>query len=193
MEPAMGRPRQFDLDEALDRALHVFWTKGYEGTSVADLTEAIGINRPSLYAAFGDKASLFQKVVDRYSAGAGSYLEEAVALPSSRAVTEAVLRGAAERLTDRSHPRGCLLVSSALACGDDADPIRKALALQRKHGELALRKRFERADDLPKNVTAANLARYLFVLIQGMSVQAAGGANRKELLSVVELAMRMWR
>jgi len=189
----MGRPREFDIEQAVDRALHVFWEKGYEGASLADLTDAMGINRPSLYAAFGDKESLFHKVVDRYSEGAGADLEEAISLPNSRAVAEKFLRRAAERLTDCKRPRGCLLVNGARACGDDADPIRKSLALQRKRGELALRKRFERADDLPKNVTAANLARYLFVVIQGMSVQAAGGAKRNELLGVVALAMRLWK
>src|SRR5215470_10428762 len=114
-----GRPRSFDLDEALDSALHLFWQKGYEGASLSDLTGAMGINRPSLYAAFGNKESLFRKVLDRYANGPADYVRHALDQPTARAVAEALLYGAADRLANSAHPRGCLMVGSALACGDE--------------------------------------------------------------------------
>src|SRR5439155_18551737 len=91
-----GQPRSFDLDKALDAALQVFWRKGYEGASLSDLTQAMGINRPSLYAAFGDKETLFRKALDRYAEGPAAYVGEALKRPTARTVTEKLLRGAAE-------------------------------------------------------------------------------------------------
>src|SRR5437016_6245784 len=122
-----GRPRAFDCDQALDRALQLFWEKGYEGTSLSDLTRALGINRPSLYAAFGNKEALFQKVLDRYVGGPASFVREALNEPTARAVAERLLRDAAEAQTDPCHPRGCLLVHGALTCGAEADPVRREL------------------------------------------------------------------
>src|SRR6266852_3492764 len=125
MEMAMprGRPRAFDIDKALDRALGVFWRKGYEGTTLSDLTEAMGINRPSLYAAFGSKEGLFRKALDRYAEGPAAYVREALNEPTARAVAERLLGGAADLLTDPRHPRGCLAVQGALACGEAADSV----------------------------------------------------------------------
>jgi len=191
----MGRPLEFDLDEALDGALEVFWSKGYEGASIADLTAAMGINRPSLYAAFGDKAALFQKAIARYTEGPAAYVKAALDEPSARAVVERILFGAANLLADPRRPRGCLLVQGALAGGQEAEGVRRTLASQRKRGEAALRNRFERArmaNDMPANLVPADLARYLLAVIQGMSVQAVGGAGREELRKVAELALRIW-
>src|SRR5215470_5642962 len=123
-----GRPRTFDMDKALDRALDVFWRKGYEGTSLSDLTKAMGINRPSLYAAFGNKANLFRKALDRYDDGPATYVHEALDEPTAHAVVERLLRGAVDLLTDPCTPPGCLMVQGALACGEAADPIRQELA-----------------------------------------------------------------
>ena len=141
----MGRPREFDLDLALDRALDVFWSKGYEGASLDDLTAAMGINRPSLYASFGDKESLFRKALVRYAEGPGAYVGAALNAPSGREVAERFLRGAVDLLTDPRHPRGCLLVQGALACGENAESVRRELISLRKKGETALRNRFVRA------------------------------------------------
>src|SRR5438876_1611267 len=124
----VGRPRAFDVDEALDQALKVFWRKGYEGTSLPDLTRAMGINRPSLYAAFGNKEALFRKALDRYAQGPAAYVREALSKPTARAVVQHLLLGAVEMATDPRHPRGCLAVQGALACGDEAECVRKHLS-----------------------------------------------------------------
>ena len=119
---AMGRPRAFDMDQALDQALHVFWEKGYVGTSINDLTEAMGINRPSLYAAFGNKEKLFKKALDRYEDLRDQILEEAFAAPTAREAVTRLLEGTAERLSDKCNPRGCLMVQGALSGGRNAKP-----------------------------------------------------------------------
>jgi AcrR family transcriptional regulator len=190
-----GRPRSFDLDQTLDAAMQVFWRKGYEGASLSDLTRTMGINRPSLYAAFGDKETLFRKALDRYTAGPAAFVAEALKQPTARIVTEQLLRGAADLLTDPHHPTGCLMVQSALVCGEAADCIRQELASRRLAGEAAVRRRFQRAKaegDLPSDSNPADLARYVVTISQGMAVQAAGGASRVELQRVVETAMRAW-
>src|SRR5262245_66164321 len=120
---ASGRTRQFDPEEALDQALEVFWTRGYEGATLPELTRAMGINRPSLYAAFGNKEQLFRKALDRYQTGPQSFLAEALKQPTARAVVEAIFSGFVRMQRDRDRPRGCLLVSGALACGEEVEPV----------------------------------------------------------------------
>src|SRR5262252_1533238 len=102
-----GRPRAFDIDDALDRALEVFWRKGYEGASLPDLTKAMGINRPSLYAAFGNKEALFRRAIERYVEGPGCHVREAIDEPTARKVVERLLRGSIDLITDVRKPRGC--------------------------------------------------------------------------------------
>jgi AcrR family transcriptional regulator len=183
------------MDQALERALQVFWRKGYEGTSLSDLTGAMGINRPSLYAAFGDKEALFRKALDRYAEASASYVREALNQPTARGVVESMLRGAANLLSNPKNPPGCLNVQGALACGGEADPIRRELASRRAAGEAALRQRLKRAraeGDLPPNANPTDLARYVATVLHGMSVQAAGGATRAELQRVVQTALQAW-
>ena len=192
---AMGRPRAFDMDDVLDRAMQVFWRKGYEGASVSDLTKAMGINPPSLYAAFGSKEGLFRKTLDRYESGPASYVKGALEAPTARAVAERLLRGAADLLTDPRKPVGCLMVQGALACGDAADSVRQELIRRRAAGLATLRRRFARAKaagDLPADSNPADLARYVATVIHGMAVEAAGGASRKQLRNVAEMALRTW-
>lgn len=188
-----GRPRAFDADAALEQAMRVFWEKGYEGTSLTDLTTAMGINRPSLYAAFGNKEELFRKVVDRYGRGRGSYLCAALAEPTARGVAERVLFGMADFLADPNHPPGCLVVLGSLVCGADAEAVKHELAEQRKTATDALRKRFVRAKkegDIPADSDPTALAQYVSAVTQGMSVQASGGATRRELRAIAEVAIQ---
>lgn len=190
-----GRPRAFDADAALERALQVFWRQGYEGTSLSDLTEATGLNRPSLYAAFGNKEALFRKALDRYAERGGRFLRDAVKEPTARAVVERLLQAAADRVTRPGNPQGCLTVRGALACAPQAEAIRQELAARRAEDEQLLRHRLERAQaegELPPEADPADLARYVATVYQGMSVQAAGGASRQALRRVAELALRAW-
>jgi AcrR family transcriptional regulator len=192
---ATGRPREFDIDQALDRALKVFWRKGYEGATLPDLTRAMGINRPSLYAAFGNKEELFRKALDRYAAGPASHAFVALKEPTARAVVERLWYGAIEMATHPQNPAGCLLVQGALACGDTADAVRRDVAARRAAGVAALRRRFRRAvaeGDLPADANPADLARYVATVTYGMAVQAASGASRAQLRRVAQLALRNW-
>jgi len=191
----MGRPREFCCEQALDLALQVFWRKGYEGASMADLTEAMGITKPSLYAAFGNKEELFRKALDRYVDGPGGYFQVALGKPTAREVVSHVLYEAADALTNPSHPPGCLSVQGALSCGDAAETIKQELMARRAKGERDLRERFERAlaeGDLPDGADAADLARYISAMLQGMAVQAAGGASHKQLRGIADMTLRSW-
>lgn len=191
----VGRPRTFDVDKALDRALRVFWRKGYEGASLPDLTRAMRINRPSLYAAFGNKEALFRRAIDRYIEGPACHAREALEEPTARAVVERLWRGSIELIANPRNPRGCFLVQSALACGDTGQSVRREMAKRRMADEAALRERFERAiaeGDLPPDADAADLARYVTTISYGMAVKAADGATREELERVVEMALRAW-
>lgn len=190
-----GRPREFDPDEALDRALEIFWRKGYEGASISELTEAMGINRPSLYAAFGNKEELFRKALDRYAEGPAAYTYEALKEPNARAVVERLLREAADALTGPDNPHGCLGVQGALACGDAAASIKAELCTRQARWQTALQRRFERArrdGDLIESADCAELAQYIATVMQGMAVQAAGGATRHQLHKVAHLALQGW-
>jgi AcrR family transcriptional regulator len=190
-----GRVRQFDADEALDRALEVFWARGYEGATLPALTRAMGINRPSLYAAFGNKEQLFHKALDRYQTGPQSFVNEAFKKPTARAVVEAIFSGFVQMQRDRSRPPGCMIVSGALACGAETEPVRRELARLRQAVVVALRARFDRAvrdGDLPMGTDCASLARYVATVLNGLAVQAASGATETELRKVAAMAMRAW-
>lgn len=191
-----GRPREFDADEALEKALLVFWRKGYEGASLADLTEAMGISRPSLYAAFGNKEDLFRQALNRYAEhGPGAIHREALAEPSARRVAERLLRGAAEALTDPRNPPGCLAVQGALSCSEAAESIKAELCERRSAGEASLAERFARArkeGDLQSGTDPTALARYVMTVVQGMAIQAASGAGRRDLLMVADIALSAW-
>ena len=192
---APGRPRGFDAGKALDAAMTVFWSKGYEGASLSDLTKAMRINRPSLYAAFGDKEALFRKVLDRYGEGPAAFVGEALREPTARRALEKLLLRTADVATEAAHPPGCLLVQGALACGTAAESVRNDLMRRRQAGEKALRRRLKRAQsegELSRKTNVADLARYFMTVIHGMAVEAASGATRNELRSVAENALMAW-
>jgi AcrR family transcriptional regulator len=193
--PTRGRPREFCTDAALAAALGVFWTRGYEGSSLTELTEAMGITKPSLYAAFGNKEQLFHKALDLYEREKLAYVREALAQPSARAVAEYLLRGALDAQTGAAGPRGCLGVISATSCGPEAQSIRADIVKRRASSAAALVERFKQAareGDLPPRLTPEKLARFLYVMLQGMAVQAASGTPRAELEDAIETALSIW-
>ena len=190
-----GRPRGFDYDEALDRAMHVFWRKGFEGASLNDLTAAMGIQPASLYKAFGNKRTLFEKALARYLAGPVAFVHDALKEPTAFAVADRILRRTAEFLTEGRSRRGCMTIQAALASGVEGEPIRRKLIALRVKEQDALRRRFERAQsegDLSNDADAADLARLITALYQGMTVQAINGANREDLLRLTDTALRIW-
>ncbi len=167
----------------------MFWKKGYEGASLPDLTKAMGINRPSLYAAFGNKESLFRKVVERYVEKLACFVREALAEPTARGVIEKLLKGSVCQQTQNG-TTGCLLVQAALACDDAAEPIRKELATRRCAVEQALRERFERAiaeGDLAEDSDPAALAKFIATFQHGLAVQLSGAASREALLGAIDV------
>jgi AcrR family transcriptional regulator len=189
----LGRPRAFDPNVALDRAMHVFWAKGYEGASLSSLTRAMRINRPSLYAAFGNKKQLFRKALDRYMDGPVAYFAKALEVPKARDVVGQIFLGTARMAGDPRTPAGCLMVQGALACGNAS--ARQEVAARRAAAEVALRGRLQRAKcegDLPKNADPAELAHYVMTVVRGMAVQSAGGASRDQLHRVAQIALRAW-
>ena len=189
----LGRPRAFDPDAALDRAMHVFWAKGYEAASLSNLTRAMRINRPSLYAAFGNKEQLFGKVLDRYMNGPLAWFGKALATPKARNVVEQIFFGTARMAEDPRTPAGCLMVQGALACGNAS--ARKEVAARRAAAEVALRRRLQRAKregDLPKSADPVELAHYVMTVVRGMAVQSADGASRAQLHRVAQIALRAW-
>jgi AcrR family transcriptional regulator len=190
-----GRPRGFNYDEALDCAMHVFWRKGFEGASLNDLTAAMGIQPASLYKAFGNKRKLFEKALARYLAGPVAFMHDALNEPTAFAVADRILRRTAEFLTQGRSRHGCMTIQAALAGGVEAEPIRRKLVALRVKEQDALRRRFERAKsegELANDADAANLARFVTALFQGMTVQAINGASREDLLRLSDTALRIW-
>jgi AcrR family transcriptional regulator len=173
--------------------MQVFWEKSYEGASIADLTEAMGINRSSMYTAFDDKESIFHPAMERYRDKRMTYIRQALAQPSLRDVVAGLIHGTAEFLSIPDNPRGCLLIQGALACGTDAEPVKAAMIDWRKSGETALKKRLQQAQsegELPREIQPADFARYVSSVMAGLGVQAANGATRAELRRVAEIALR---
>ncbi|MEY9488559.1 AcrR family transcriptional regulator [Streptomyces calvus] len=191
----VGRPRGFDADEALERAMLVFWEQGYEGASLTDLTTAMGITRTSMYAAFGNKEQLFRKALERYTEGPASYAARAMEQPSAKEVATAFLAGSVRATTRPGCPAGCLGVQGSLAAGESGRAAQDALIAWRDDGRLRLRQRFQRAvdeGDLPADADPELLARYLMTVANGIAVQAAGGATHNELQQVADAALRNW-
>lgn len=189
-----GRPRSFDRDAALEKAMEVFWSKGYEATSISDLTEAMGINPPSLYAAFGDKERLFLAAVERYQEDRGAscpYCDE----PTARGAIERLLTYMAEELTASTHPKGCMVMMAAATATSASRELQATLARNRAESRARVRERIERGirdGDVPAGTDAGALADFYGTILTGMSMQARDGATRKSLLATVERAMTLF-
>jgi AcrR family transcriptional regulator len=188
-----GRPREFDVEEALAAALRVFWEKGYEGASLTDLTDAMGITRPSLYAAFGNKEALFKRALDLYESEKLAYVGTALAAPTARAVVQRMLEGTIDNVT--SDCPGCLGVIVAVSCGSATSPIQQDIRARAASSRKALVDRMQRAiedGDFAMPVEAEAMTQYLTALLQGLSVQAGSGASRTELDQVAAAALAIW-
>ena len=192
----MGRPREFDIDTALDSAAGLFWRNGYDRTSLSDLTKAIGITPPSFYFAFKSKEALFKQVLDRYQSGHLGFFAEALNQRTPRAVAEGVLYGLANAYTTKSHPPGCLALNNSLPCADDgSDAVRHELAERRKAIRIELRKRFKHFQSsgaLPADADPDALARYIVTVAWGLAVEAQSGASRSDLHRTVKQALASW-
>ena len=191
-----GRPRAFDREAALLRAMELFWAKGYDGTSLSDLTEAMGINSPSLYAAFGSKEALFREAIDIYNKVEGPDIWDAVNnAPTARAAIAGFLRGSAISFSRPDKPRGCLIVLSGLQTGDTSLSVRDALKDYRGHNVEWLRGPLRRGIDsgeLPAKLDCTAVATYYATVQQGMSIQARDGASRAVLIAIADGAMAGW-
>lgn len=190
-----GRPPTFNHDEALEKAMQTFWTFGYEGTSMAALIEAMDMNKPSIYATFGNKEALFNQVLDKYVSGPSVFVKEAMAETSSYQMAKTFLTKAVELLTQNRNPRGCMIVQGALTCGPEAEMIQKKLIAYRANLEEGFKKHFDLAKDnrdLPEDTNTMALAKYLATIHQGISVQASSGASKDALMDIVDIAMHNW-
>lgn len=194
-KPPIGRPRGFDADEALECAMRVFWERGYDGASLNDLTEAMGITKTSMYRAFGNKDQLFLKALARYDEGPAAYGRRAVAEPTAVRVARAFLNGAVRATTQPDSPPGCLGVQGALAAGPLGHAAHQALVEWRNDGRVMLEERFRRAvdeADLPPTADPARLAGYVLTMAFGIAVQAASGLGREQLQEIADTAMVGW-
>lgn len=191
----MGRAKEFCVEYALTKALEVFWRHGFEGASLTDLTAAMGITRPSLYATYGNKEELFRKALDLYDARYMGFSREALEEPTSLAVVTRILTGFVDMATDCQHPLGCMGTNGALACSVAADPIKEEVVRRRASFEAALTRRLESAQadgDLPAAENPADLARFVMTVASGIAVLASGGASGDALKRAAEVALRAW-
>ncbi|KRQ20396.1 TetR family transcriptional regulator [Mycobacteroides sp. H001] len=189
---AMGRPRGFDEDEALDEAIVTFWRHGYDGASMNDLTAAMNMNKSSVYSVFGSKEDLFRRAVDRYVERDLAYARVALSEPTAEKVAARYLRGNADAVTRDGLPPGCLAIQGGVSCGPGSSEMAELLAHHRRESERQLTRRFisaRKAGDLPGEVNPRAAARFLTAVVEGHSVHAAGGATRAELHESVDVAL----
>jgi AcrR family transcriptional regulator len=191
----MARPREFDEDDVLERALHVFWEKGFEAASLADLQEATGLTKTSLYKAFESKEGLFRRVLDRYNRDHLAFRTVALSQATPRLIVEALLHGIVTLHTGQNTPSGCLVTLSALACSADVRPLSEELSESRNAFERLLRERFDAVKDagpLPDGMNSRDAAAFISTFIQGLAVQAKGGATRRQLRQIVTAVLAIW-
>ena len=191
----MARTRVFEIDRAIEIATDLFWRNGYERTSLAELTNAMGIAPPSFYFAFGSKEGLFKRVLEQYMRSRLSYAEDALNQPTARGVAEQTLLRLADLFTDPKYPPGCLAVNCSLPCNDDTTPLRNELAGLRDARRQRLRERLKRAQatgDLPADCDPDQLAGFILVVGWGMALAAQSGATRDDLHRTVATALKAW-
>ena len=189
----MGRPRSFDEKAVLDAAMRLFWERGYEGTSMTDLTKAMKLSPPSIYAAFGDKMALFQAAAKRYAEGPGQYQAKALRERTLKEVIQGLFRNTVEFLNDSRYPSGCMTLTGAMACSVEDQAAKDFLAEIRRQNEAALRARLQQArksGELPTDVNLDDYARYLSTLLGGLAIQAANGISRAEMKRIGDMAVR---
>jgi TetR/AcrR family transcriptional regulator, copper-responsive repressor len=191
-----GRPRGFDRDEALDRAMHLFWRRGYEVISVSDLTGAMGITPPSLYAAFGDKKRLFLEAVDRYQAGPGSFAQTALSdEPTAERSMRRLMMDTIDSFFEKNNPRGCMVVLAATNCTPESSDILADLTARRRTAERIIRDRIAAgrdAGEFADDTDIETLAGLVVTTLYGLSIKARDGASRASLRKVVDQVMSMW-
>jgi AcrR family transcriptional regulator len=188
-----GRPIGFDRDAALEAAMLLFWQRGYEGTSMADLTHAMGLNPSSIYAAFGDKHTLFQLVVKRYMELRAQYAVRALEEPTLERFIRALFENTVAFLTTPGHPPTCMTLAGAVGCSLDATPARDLMTAIRKQNQVALKERLLKArksGELSKEINVDDYARYLSTIVAGLSIQAANGSTKTELNRTAQMALR---
>lgn len=188
----VGRPRSFDTDTALKCALQVFWEKGYAATSLNDLTEAMGINKPSLYAAYGNKEQLFIKTMELYDTRPDSYFYSALEKSTLLGMVEHMLMGAAEQMSDKTQPHGCMLIQSTFASKEPTDLIKEAVTEKRQRMRNLVLERLEqakKAGEIAANANCSTLVDYMFTIVMGMSLHASNGATRQQLEGVAQLSL----
>jgi AcrR family transcriptional regulator len=188
-----GRPIGFDRDAALEAAMLLFWKRGYEGTSMADLTGAMGLNPSSIYAAFGDKHALFSLAVTRYMDSRAQYAIKALQEPTLKKVLRALFDNTVAFLTTPGHPPTCMTLAGAVGCSVDATPARDLLREIRKQNQVSIRKRLlqaRKSGELPKRINLDDYTRYLSSLLAGLSIQAANGSTKQQLQRTAEMALR---
>ncbi|HEY1993012.1 MAG TPA: TetR/AcrR family transcriptional regulator [Edaphobacter sp.] len=188
-----GRPIGFDKAAALEAAMLLFWERGFEGASIAELTQAMGLSPSSIYAAFGDKQALFSLAVRRYLTTRAQYATEALQEQTLERVIRALFDNTVAFLTTPGHPPSCMTLAGAMGSGVDAAPARDLLTEVRKQNERAIRARLlaaRKSGELSKDINVYDYTRYLSSILAGLSVQAANGSTKAELRRTAEMALR---
>jgi len=188
-----GRPTEFDTDHALNVAMRLFWERGYEGTSMADLSQKMGIHPSSIYAAFGDKQSLFALAAKRYADIPAQYMVRALEEPTFRDFILAAFDNTVEFLGSKEHPSSCFTLTGAISCGTDTEPAKILMREMRLQNEAAIKARLlkaRKAGEFPRQENVDDYTRYLSSLLSGLAIQATNGATRTELKRTAAVALR---